>query len=122
MRRAAGKLDDFDSPLHRADRVQEHLAVFLADQGGQFMAMDFEQLAKARQDPRASQRRGGAPARQSPGSALHGTIHVDGVGQGDLANHRASGGIHHVAAPRGVRSGRAAVNPAEDFGDTLGFR
>jgi len=104
--RPGGELDDLDAALERAGGVGNGLAVLLADEACQLVPVRLEELAKARQDPGAAERRGVAPSRQR------------GAGRGDRLSHlggaREGGSPDHVAGRR-VEDVTGASTGALDF-------
>ena len=81
VRRADGELDDFDAALHRAHRVEKHLAVLLADERRDLFLMQLHQLAKARENAGAAQGRRRPPGRERGHGGLDRIIDIVRVGQ-----------------------------------------
>ena len=97
MRRADRELDDFDAALNRAHRVEKDLAVLLADDPRHVLLALFHQLAEARQDASAWQRRRRAPGRKRRGSRLHCGIDFLGLRERHEAHDLAGGRIGDLA-------------------------
>src|SRR5207237_579412 len=59
---ADSKFDDLDAALNGSHRIEKHLAVLLADEGGQLLLVLFDKLAKLVEDARAAYRGCVAPS------------------------------------------------------------
>jgi hypothetical protein len=98
MGRAGGELDHLDAALHRTRGVGQGLAMLLARQLHQLIAVLLHQFAEAGEDAPAPQRRRRAPAGKGRPRRPHRALDIGRAGQGDLAHDLAGRRVEHVAA------------------------
>ena len=111
VRRADGELDDFDAALHRAHRVEKHLAVLLADERRDLFLMQLHQLAKARENAGAAQGRRRPPGRERGHGGLHRIIDIVRVRKGNRPNNLTGRRVGHLTEATAGRSDFLSVNP-----------
>ena len=106
---AAGHFDVFDGAAHLGFGFGEGLAVFLRDDAGDVVDVIFEQHLQLEQRLDAVFGRSAAPVGERRGGGFDGRVDFSGIGERDLREDFAGGGIDDVApfVARGSRpSGR----------------
>jgi hypothetical protein len=93
------------------------LAVLFADQCHDFVLVVLHQLAKARQDARAPQRRGVAPCREGRAGCGDCALDIGGAGERHLANHRAGGRVVDIGDARAYGRDALVIDPQRQCRD-----
>src|SRR5580693_5295637 len=109
-RNAAGHFDILDGATHFGLGLGEGLAVFLRDDAGDVADVIFEKHLQLEQRLDAVFRRSAAPFGKGGRRGLDRRVHFRGVGERDLGQRFAGGGIDHVAPLGDVRVGPLAVD------------
>ena len=111
VRNAGGKFHHFEAARHFSAGVVEHLAVLGGDDGGQPVGVFLQQIAEAKQHPRAAQRRQVRPFRERGRSGGDGLLQFRRRIQRDAALDFAGGRIEDVGKRFCLTANGLAANP-----------
>ena len=110
----ARELDVLETARHFAERIRQHLAVFLGEEAGDLLAIGRHQLAHMEHDLGATRQVGGTPGRQRGLGDRDGVVDLGDVGETDLTLHLSGGGVVDLAGASGLAGHGAAVDPMVD--------
>src|SRR4029077_5824242 len=120
LRSARGELDNLETSLYRPHRIEKHLAVLLADQGGELFLMLFDELAEPIQNARAPERRRRPPGGKGRDGRLDRRVNVDGIGKRHRTDRLAGCRIADNTVAGTVRGRVLSVDPQRHARDGHG--